>query len=147
MPEKVHLHEKHTPFKPSQFKIRVNPMPKHQHIQQKAIDEVDESTWYRYSLKCGHEVYSKVRIIVGHNYSYREHYILCQQNHIEPLIWQAVTKMEAANDADVSNVRSVNAFILPNRILRADGHKPNNSIHTSGNPFPYVPKSRDRQYW
>ena len=122
-------------------------MPKWEHIQQKAINEVAESTWYRYTLKCGHEVYSKIRIRVGMDYGFREHYIRCPVEKHTPLEWQAITKMEAVSDADVSNVRSGTSFILPNRILRVDGHKPDNTVYPSGNPFPYVPKSADRQYW
>lgn len=146
MPENIHLHDKHEPFKPNQFNVRVDPMPKWEHIQQKDIDLVDESTWYKYTLKCGHEVYSKVRIRVGNDYGFREHYIRCAQAKHEPLEWQAIAKMEAVSDEHVSNVSSVHAFVLPNRILRVDGHNGNRVIN-SGNPFPYVPKSSDRQYW
>lgn len=146
MPENIHLHEKHEPFKPNQFTVRVDPMPKWEHIQQKDIDLVDESTWYKYTLKCEHEVYSKVRIRVGREYGFREHYIRCPRTKHEPLEWQAIAKMEAVSDEHVSNVQSVHAFVLPNRILRVDGHNGDRVIN-SGNPFPYVPKSSDRQYW
>lgn len=145
MPEKINLTERHEPFKPNQFSVRVDALDKNKHIQQNDIDAVDESTWYKYTLKCGHEVLSKVRIRVGRDYSFREHYIRCPHTH-EPLSWQAITKMEAVSNEYVSNVQSVNAYVLPNRILRVDGHKGDRVIN-SGNPFPYVPKSADRQYW
>lgn len=145
MPERINLTEKHEPFKPNQFDIRVDPMPKLEHIQQKDIDAVDESTWYKYTLKCGHWVLSKVRIRVGRDYSFREHYIRCPHKH-EPLSWQAIASMEAISDDDVRDVQSVNAYVLPNRILRVDGHN-NDRVVNSGNPFPYVPKSTERQYW
>lgn len=145
MPEKINLTEKHEPFKPNQTKVRVDALDKNKHIQQNDIDAVDESTWYKYTLKCGHEVLSKIRIRVGRDYSFREHYIRCPHKH-EPLSWQAITKMEAASDEYVRNVQSVNAYVLPNRILRVDGHH-GDRVHNSGNPFPYVPKSSDRQYW
>jgi hypothetical protein len=147
MAEKIDLTEKHTPFKPDQRQIRVNPMDKGQHISQADISAVAESTWYRYTLKCEHQVYSKIRIIVGTDYSFREHYIRCPHKH-EPLNWQAIARMEAVSNVEVSNVFSGNAFILPNRILRVDGHNSKyNGVVTSGNPFPYVPKSSDREYW
>lgn len=146
MPEKINLTEKHQPFKPNQFKVRVDALPKHQHIQQNAIDLVDESTWYKYTLKCEHWVLSKVRIRVGQNYSFREHYIRCPQAKHEPLEWIAIIRMEAVTDDFVRDVQSVNAYVLPNRILRVDGHT-GDRVHNSGNPFPYVPKSSDRQYW
>lgn len=146
MPEEIHLHEKHTPFKPNQFDVRLDALDKNKHIKQSDIDLVDESTWYAYTLKCEHVVYSKVRIRVGRDYSFREHYIRCTLAKHTPLEWQAITKMEAVSDEHVSNVRSGLAFILPNRILRVDGHNRDRAI-PSGNPFPYVPKSADRQYW
>lgn len=128
----------------SQFAVRVNPMPKNEHIKQPQINQVPESKWYCYTLLCGHMVYSRVRIRVGFDYSYREHYIRCPVTKHTPLEWQAIAKMEAVSDEHVSNVSSGNAFIVPNRILRVDGHNPNtNAVVPSGNPFPYSSKDRD----
>lgn len=124
-------------------------MPRH--LQHADISKVPQSTWYKYTLLCGHEVYSKVRIKVPQDYSFKEHYIRCPVGKHQPLNWQAVDKMEAVSDESVSNVLSGTAFILPSRILRTDGHSTRldadgNSVHQSvysGNPFPYASSERD----
>jgi hypothetical protein len=129
----------------SQFNIRVNPVGKHEHLRFHDISKVPLSNWYKYTLMCGHEVYSRVRIRAPKDYGYMEHYIQCSVRKHEPLNWQAVVKMEGVSDADVRNVPSATSFIVPRRILRCDGHDDRTKrIVPSGNPFPYV--NRDRDY-
>lgn len=135
--------------------MTLDPCAKGEHIKFPDIQLVPESNWYRYTLLCEHEIYSRVRIRVPRDYSYMEHYIRCSVIKHTPLEWIAITKMEARTDEQMRDVSSGNAFVLPNRILRVDGHYAvrigtgEDSIetiraHNSGNPFPY--SSRDRDY-
>ena len=113
-------------------------MPKRLSLTQSQIDDVPKSTWYQYSIECGHKVYSKVRITVPSGYSFMENYIRCPAcDNSVPTAWQPVISMEAVSDEFVSNVSEWTAFILPNRIMRTQSGSP------SGSPFPYVSSTRD----
>jgi hypothetical protein len=141
-----------------QHHASLKPLPKGEHLKFEHISQVPDSKWYCYTLICGDKVYTRVRIRVPRDYSYMEHYIRCSVTPHSPSEWQAVVKMEAVSDEHVSNVHSGSAFVLPNRVLRVDGHyairfaeagsdlREHEVIraHNSGNPFPY--SSRDRDY-
>lgn len=105
-------------------------------ITREAIVATPKSNWYRYTLHCGHHVYTRVRI--SFRVSFQQHFVRCPQEHpVGCLEWQAMEGVEAVTDEHVSNVLSGTAFILPNRIMRTDGDGP------SGNPFPYTTSDRD----
>ena len=101
-----------------------------------------DSNWYKLTLECGHEVYTKVRLRYYH--SRNVHFVKCPQGpHDRPPEWKQVTQAEAVTDEQVSDVLSGNAFILPNRLLRTDGFDRAGKVLNSGNPFPYTTKDRD----
>lgn len=109
-------------------------------LTQTQINEVPQSTWYKYTMECGHEIYSKVRIAVPKDYSFMENFIRCPQCDMDasiPTAWQPIKRMEAKSDEFMRNVSSWTAFILPNRIMRTLNGSP------AGNPFPYVSSVRD----
>ena len=111
-------------------------------ITQEQIDQVPESTWYKYTLACTHWVLTRVRIKAPK--SFHQHYIRCPQcpNSV-PTNWTPVESMEAVSDEYVSDVRSGTAYILPGRILRTDGTDVRGHVIPSGNPLPYSSKDRD----
>jgi hypothetical protein len=114
------------------------------HLTAEQIALVPESTWYKYTLHCRHEVYSKVRIRVPR--LYHEHFIRCpkcQRIGETPLNWQPVELMEAVTDEHVSNVLDGSAFVVPKRILRTAGHDSQGYTIPDGNPFPYSVRDSD----
>lgn len=107
-------------------------------VSKEAVSQVPKSNWYKYTLYCGHEVYTRVRLTF--RVSFNQHFIQCPQHH-EPALptkWVPVEKMEAVNNEHVSHVHDGSYFILPKRILRTDGDN-----RPSGNPFPYTSSERD----
>lgn len=106
-------------------------------ITQEQIASTPESNWYRYTLHCGHSVYTRVRL--AFRVSFQQHFVRCPEKHpINETTWQAIEQVEAVSDEHVSNVLSGTAFVLPNRILRTDGDG-----GPSGTPFPYTSSDRD----
>lgn len=104
-------------------------------ITQEQIANTPKSNWYRYTLNCGHTVYTRVRLTF--RVSFQLHFIRCPQGS-HPTNWQAVENVEAVTDEHVSNVLDGTSFVLPGRILRTDGPGV-----ASGNPFPYTTKDRE----
>ena len=61
------------------------------HLTKEDIDAVPESTWYEYTLSCGHTVLTKVRIKIPENKSYMEHFIKCPIGKHQPLNWMPLS--------------------------------------------------------
>lgn len=111
-------------------------MPKRLSIDQTEIDKVPLAPWYQYTLECGHNYLSKKRIVVPVDKSFQEHYVRCTKCEDKPTAWTPITGMRARSNEFVSHVRSGDAFLLPNRIMRSHNF----------NPFPYASGSKDRDY-
>jgi hypothetical protein len=110
-------------------------------ITRKEIEQVDESNWYKYTLECGHEFFTRVRIRIPKDYGFMENFIRCIKPHEKkpPTQWIPITGMEAVSDDLVRNVSDGFAFIVPGRIMRTSAGNP------SGDPFPYS-NHRERDY-